>query len=46
MPPKPKFTKEEVVKVALEIVREKGIERLTARDLSAALGSLCRYLSR
>lgn len=42
MPPKPKFTKEEVVKVALEIVREKGIERLTARDLSAALGSSAR----
>lgn len=42
MPPKPKFTKEEVVKAALEIVREKGIERLTARDLGTALGSSAR----
>lgn len=42
MPPKPKFTREEVVKTALEIVREKGIDRLTARDLGAALGSSAR----
>lgn len=42
MPPKPKFTRDEVVKAALEIVRERGIERLTARDLGTALGSSAR----
>ncbi len=42
MPPKPKFTKDEIVAVALEIVSEKGIEALTARDLGAKLGSSSR----
>ena len=31
MPPKPKFTKEEIVFAAKEIVREKGLSALTAR---------------
>lgn len=39
MPPKSKFTRDEIVKVALEIVRENGIKALTARALGARLGS-------
>ncbi|MGN1195956.1 MAG: TetR/AcrR family transcriptional regulator [Acutalibacteraceae bacterium] len=42
MPPKPKFTKEEIVAAALELVSVKGIEALTARELSANLGSSAR----
>lgn len=39
MPPKAKFTKELVTKAALELVRERGAEALTARALGNALGS-------
>lgn len=39
MPPKSKFTRDETVKVALDIVRENGIKALTARALGARLGS-------
>lgn len=39
MPPKPKFTREQVISAALEITAEKGIESLTSRELGAALGS-------
>ena len=39
MPPKPKFTREQVVDAALELVSKKGIEALTARELGAQLGS-------
>ena len=42
MPPKPKFTKEEIVSAALELVSERGIEALTARELGARLGSSAR----
>ena len=42
MPPKPKFTKEEIVVTALELVSEKGIEALTARELGVRLGSSAR----
>lgn len=42
MPPKPKFTKEEVITAALDIVSEKGIEGLTSRELGKALGSSAR----
>lgn len=42
MPPKPKFSKEEIVGAALEIVSQKGIEGLTARELGNALGSSAR----
>ena len=42
MPPKPKFTKEEIVAAALELVSEKGIEALTARELGVRLGSSTR----
>lgn len=39
MPPKPKFTREQIIASALEIVSQKGIETLTARELCNALGS-------
>lgn len=39
MPPKRKFTREQVVNAALELVAEKGMSALTARDLGAKLGS-------
>ena len=42
MPPKPKFTKEEIVTAALELVSEIGIEALTARELGVRLGSSAR----
>lgn len=42
MPPKPKFTKEEITTAALELVSEQGIEALTARNLGARLGSSAR----
>lgn len=42
MPPKPKFTKEEIVTAALELVSEKGMSALTSRDLGAKLGSSAR----
>lgn len=42
MPPKPKFTKGEIVVAALELVSERGIEALTARELGARLGSSAR----
>ncbi|MDO4502608.1 MAG: hypothetical protein Q4D06_05425 [Coriobacteriia bacterium] len=44
MPPRPKFTKEEVLQAALKIVREKGEAALTARNLGAELGSSTRPL--
>ena len=42
MPPKPKFTKEEIVQTALAVVSEKGVEALTAKELGNALGSSAR----
>ncbi len=42
MPPKPKFTREEIVNGALELVSEKGIEYLTTRNLGEWLGSSAR----
>lgn len=42
MPPKPKFTKEEIVQAALEVVSQKGVEALTAKELGDALGSSAR----
>ncbi len=38
MPPKVKFQKEEIVNAAVGIVREKGIDSLTARELASKLG--------
>ena len=42
MPPKAKFTKEEIIAAALQIVRESGMEAVTARELGARLGSSAR----
>ncbi len=42
MPPKPKFTREEVTAAAFELVREQGVSALTARELGARLGSSAR----
>ncbi len=39
MPPKCKFTREEIIKAALDLTREEGIGALTARALGAKLGS-------
>ena len=38
MPPKVKFQKEEIVRAALNVAREKGIDAVTAREVAAALG--------
>lgn len=42
MPPKAKFTKEEIIQAALEIIRSEGFAALTARALGAKLGSSAR----
>ena len=42
MPPKPKFTREEIMQTALAVVSEKGLEALTAKEFGDALGSSAR----
>lgn len=42
MPPKAKFTREEIIETALNLAADKGIRSLTARELGAALGSSTR----
>lgn len=42
MPPRAKYTQEEITQAALAIVREKGIDSLTARALGEKLGSSAR----
>lgn len=37
MPPRAKYTKQEIVAAALEVAREKGIEAVTAREVGAFL---------
>ncbi|MDD6213451.1 MAG: TetR/AcrR family transcriptional regulator [Clostridiales bacterium] len=39
MPPKAKFTKEQITKAALGVVSEKGVQALTAKELGTALGT-------
>ena len=39
MPPKAKFTREEIVSAALEVARSKGIEAVTAREVGNYLGT-------
>lgn len=39
MPPKARFTKEQITKAALGVVSEKGAQALTAKELGAALGT-------
>ena len=38
MPPKVKFTKDEIVAAGLRVARIKGAEGVTARDIAAELG--------
>ena len=42
MPPKPKYTKEEILAAALELVSKKGMSALTARDLGTRLSTSAR----
>ena len=39
MPPKPKFTREEIAATALAIVKEEGVSALTAREVGKRLGT-------
>ena len=39
MPPKPKFTREEIVAAALSLLREQGESALTAREIGKRLGT-------
>lgn len=39
MPPKPKFTKKDVAVIALTIIKEGGLDALTARELGKRLGT-------
>lgn len=39
MPPKAKYTKEQIVETAYQMVRQQGIGFLTARSIAAALGT-------
>lgn len=39
MPPKPKYTKEQIVATALDVVAREGIEHLTAKELARALNT-------
>lgn len=42
MPPKAKFTREEIIDTAVSIIRQEGVDALTARELGARLGSSAR----
>ena len=42
MPPKVKFTRQEIIDTAIELVRESGIEMLTSRELGKKLGVTAR----
>lgn len=39
MPPKPKYTKEEIVSAAYELAREKGMDSVVAREVGNKLGT-------
>lgn len=39
MPPKAKYTREEIVQIAFQMTREKGIEAVVARELGKKLGT-------
>lgn len=42
MPPKSKFTRDEIMDMALQITKEQGIDAVTARELGSRLGSSAR----
>ena len=44
MPPRYKFTREEILKTALNIARKKGIESVTARAVGAELGASSKVI--
>ena len=44
MPPKYKFTKNEIINAAFELTRESGIESVTARAVAAKLGSSSKVI--
>ena len=39
MPPKPKYTREQIASAAFELVRKNGVQALTARELGKAIGT-------
>lgn len=39
MPPKPKFTREEMIEASVRLIEERGVKALTARELGSYLGS-------
>lgn len=39
MPPKAKYTRDEIIVIAYELVREQGVEALTAREVAKRLGT-------
>lgn len=42
MPPKAKFTREEIIQAAFQIARTDGFDKITARELGTKLGSSAR----
>lgn len=42
MPPKPKFTREEIAVAAFQMIKEGGVSSLTARDLGSRMGTSAR----
>lgn len=42
MPPKPKFTRDEIAATAFQMIKEGGVSSLTARDLGARMGTSAR----
>ena len=44
MPPKAKFSRQEIIEAAVRITREKGINAVTAREVGAVLGVSSRPL--
>ncbi len=44
MPPKYKFTKEEIIKAGIEIVKEKGFDNVSAREVAKQLNSSSKVI--
>lgn len=42
MPPKAKFTKEEIIAVAVDIIRDSGVEAITAKEISTRMSTSTR----
>ena len=39
MPPRPKYTREEIIRAAYELTREKGIDAVAAREVGKRLNT-------